>query len=189
MATQPRQPVDYRLRDLAYEVLEPYSQFFLVQSGLCEGMHVLEVGCGAGAMTPWLSRTVGLSGRVVALDINPQELERAGQKVAESGRDNVDFIAASAEDVLTVGRDFDLVYGRFILMQLSNPFEVLERLVSCLRPAASSPWTNRTRRPIIPCRHAIPVSERTGPFWTSPTAPERISVSETACIRCCCAWV
>lgn len=45
-----RQPVDRRLRDLAYEALEPYSRSFLTQSGLCEGMRILEVGCGAGAM-------------------------------------------------------------------------------------------------------------------------------------------
>lgn len=130
----PRQPVDRRLRNLAYEVLEPYSRSFLEQSGLCEGMRVLEIGCGAGAMTPWLSQEVGLSGRVVALDINPREIERARQKVMASGLDNVDFIATSVENVLTVGRDFDFIYGRFILMQLPNPFETLERLVSCLRP-------------------------------------------------------
>lgn len=129
-----RQPVDYRLRNLAYEVLEPYSQRFLMQSGLCEGMRILEIGCGAGAMTPWLSQEVGLSGRVVALDINPQEIERARQRVVEFGLDNVDFIVTSVENVLTVGWDFDFIYGRFILMQLPNPFEVLEELVSCLRP-------------------------------------------------------
>jgi tRNA A58 N-methylase Trm61 len=65
---KPRQSVDPRLRELAYEILEPYSQGFLIQSGLCEGLRVLEFGCGAGSMTPWLSQMVGMSGRVVALD-------------------------------------------------------------------------------------------------------------------------
>lgn len=131
---KPRQPVDRRLRDLAYEVLEPYSQSFLTQSGLCEGMRVLEIGCGAGSMTPWLSQKVGLSGRLIALDINPQEIEHARQKVEKVGLDNTEFIVTSVENVQSVGRDFDLIYGRFILMQLPNPFEVLEKLVSCLRP-------------------------------------------------------
>ena len=75
-----RQTSDRRQSDLAYRVLEPYSRSFLTQSGLCKGMRVLEVGCGAGAMTPWLSQEVGQSGRVVALDINPQEIERAREK-------------------------------------------------------------------------------------------------------------
>jgi ubiquinone/menaquinone biosynthesis C-methylase UbiE len=131
---KPRQPVDRRLRDLAYEVLEPYSQSFLRQSGLTEGMRVLEIGCGAGSMTPWISRKVGPTGRLVALDINPQEVECARQKVMESGIDNTDFISTSVENILTIGRDFDFIYGRFILMQLHNPFEVLERLISCLHP-------------------------------------------------------
>ena len=82
---KPRQTPDRRLGDLAYKVLEPYSRSFLTQSGLCKGMRILEVGCGAGAMTPWLSQDVGQSGRVVALDINPQEIERAREKVMEAG--------------------------------------------------------------------------------------------------------
>jgi SAM-dependent methyltransferase len=134
LVMKPRQPVNHRLRDLAYEVLEPYSQNFLTQSGLCEGMRVLEIGCGAGSMTPWLSQKVGLRGRLVALDINQQEVERARRKVMETGLDNTEFIATSVENVLSLGREFDLIYGRFILMQLRNPFEVLEQLVSCLRP-------------------------------------------------------
>ena len=167
-----KQPADYRLRDLAYEALEPYSQSFLVQSGLCEGMRILEIGCGAGAMTPWLSQTVGQSGRVVALDINPQELELARIKVAEFGLDNVDFMATSVENVLTVGRDFDFIYGRFVLMQLSNPFEVLERLVSCLRPGGIIALDEPNQEadfaipPCPPCEHAnrafMAFAERTG---------------------------
>ncbi len=105
-----------------------------MQSGLHEGMQALEIGCGAGAMTPWLSRKVGSSGRLVALDINPQELECARQKVMESGLDNTEFIAASLEDALSFGHEFDFIYGRFILMQLRNPSVALERLQSCLRP-------------------------------------------------------
>lgn len=131
---KPRQSVDYRLRDLACEVLEPYSRSFLTQSGLREGMRILEVGCGAGTMTPWLSQRVGLSGRVVALDINPGKIERARRQAVEAGLDNVEFIATSIDNVQTVGGDFDFIYGRFILMQLPDPFETLERLVSCLRP-------------------------------------------------------
>lgn len=130
-----RQTSDRRQSDLAYRVLEPYSRSFLTQSGLCKGMRVLEVGCGAGAMTPWLSQEVGQSGRVIALDINPQEIERAREKLLEAGLErNTQFIVTSVEEVLSVGRDFDFIYGRFILMQLTNPGEVLRRLVSCLRP-------------------------------------------------------
>lgn len=169
---KPRQSADRRLRDFAYEALEPYSQSFLERSGLCEGMRILEVGCGGGAMTPWLSRTVGLSGRVVALDINPQELECARLKVAESGLDNVDFITTSVEDVLTVGRNFDFIYGRFVLMQLSNPLEVLERLVSCLRPGGIIALDEPNQEadfavtPCPPCERAnrvfLDFAERTG---------------------------
>jgi SAM-dependent methyltransferase len=125
--------VDQRFRDLAYEALEPYSRSFLARSGLREGMHVLEVGCGGGAMTPLLSRAVGPNGRVVAVDVDPKQLERARDKVRMGGIENVDLIAASVDDVRGLGRDFDLAYGRFILMQLPDPSATLDRLLPCLR--------------------------------------------------------
>ena len=44
------------------------------RSGIKEGMHVLEVGCGSGAFTTNVARTVGKKGTVYALDIQQKML-------------------------------------------------------------------------------------------------------------------
>ncbi|MDR3568847.1 MAG: hypothetical protein P4L43_12535 [Syntrophobacteraceae bacterium] len=61
-----RQNVDPHLRDLACEVLNPFSRDFLERSGITRGMSVLDVGCGPGAMTGWLAEMVGPEGHVFA---------------------------------------------------------------------------------------------------------------------------
>jgi SAM-dependent methyltransferase len=129
-----REKADPHLRDLAYEVLEPFSRDFLVRSGLATGLSVLEAGCGAGAMTPWLAKEVGPQGNVVALDVSASALETAEQRVRAASLDNVEFVQQSVHDVPSLGRSFDLVYSRFLLMQLERPAETLAVLAACLRP-------------------------------------------------------
>ncbi|MGZ7119707.1 MAG: methyltransferase domain-containing protein, partial [Methanobacterium sp.] len=45
------------------------------RSGIKEEMRVLEVGCGSGAFTNYISRAVGNNGEVYASDIQPEMLE------------------------------------------------------------------------------------------------------------------
>ncbi|AKB34259.1 2-heptaprenyl-1,4-naphthoquinone methyltransferase [Methanosarcina siciliae HI350] len=51
-------------------------------SGIKEGMHVLEVGCGSGAFTTFVARTVGIKGEVYALDIQPGMLMQLKEKLS-----------------------------------------------------------------------------------------------------------
>ena len=55
------------------------------QSQVGPGMRVLELGCGAGAITEELARRVEPGGEVVALDIQPEMLEKARVRLARLG--------------------------------------------------------------------------------------------------------
>lgn len=45
------------------------------RSGIKQGMRVLEVGCGSGAFVTFVARAVGKTGKVFALDIQPEMLK------------------------------------------------------------------------------------------------------------------
>ena len=69
---------------------------FIVETlALSPGMMVLDAGCGPGRLTVPLARSVGTSGRVVALDIQPGLLARARAKTQAAGHTNVDFVAGA----------------------------------------------------------------------------------------------
>lgn len=58
-----------RLRLLARAVW-PTTRSFLRRLGLRQGMHCLDAGCGIGAVSLKLSGRVGVSGKVVGIDLD-----------------------------------------------------------------------------------------------------------------------
>jgi len=53
------------------------------------GQTVMDVGCGMGFFTVPMSRMVGASGRVIAVDVQPEMLDGLRKNVAKSGCANV----------------------------------------------------------------------------------------------------
>ena len=54
------------------KILRPY---------ICEGMTVLDIGCGPGFFTIDMARLVGKSGRVIAVDLQSGMLKRLEKKI------------------------------------------------------------------------------------------------------------
>lgn len=65
--------------------------------GAREGHHVADVGAGEGTFSVALARVVGSSGRIYAVDISADALERLRKRVAGDGLGNLEVIHA-AED-------------------------------------------------------------------------------------------
>lgn len=100
------------------EILEAYVR---------EGMTVLEPGPGMGFFTTELARGVGATGRVVAVDLQPQMLHGLERRLQKSGlADRVDARLASADslgiDSLPGRFDFILAYAVVHEMPSSRAF-------------------------------------------------------------------
>lgn len=113
----------------------PITRRLLVEAGVGAGMRVLDVGTGAGDVALLAAELVGPSGRVVGIDANPAILETARERARVGGLSHVSFqVADVGGEVLRLGRDFDALVGRFVLLFQNDPVAVLRRLVSHLRP-------------------------------------------------------
>ncbi|NNE33994.1 MAG: methyltransferase domain-containing protein, partial [Rhodothermales bacterium] len=66
---------------------------------LKEGMKVLDVGCGPGALTLGIAERVGPSGSVLGIDIEGEQFDRGLAAAAERGLDNVAFRVGSAYEI------------------------------------------------------------------------------------------
>ena len=95
------------------------------------GLNVLDVGCGAGAITRGVAEAVTPHGRVVGLDINPDLIAEARQ----THRDwpNLSFAAGDVFSLPATG-SFDVVTAARVLQWLANPTDALRRLVGALKP-------------------------------------------------------
>lgn len=76
--------------------LSAHNDVLLARAALAAGSHVVDAGCGAGALTLELARAVGPDGRVVGVDFSAQMLELARRRAAQSAS-CVEFVEADLE--------------------------------------------------------------------------------------------
>ncbi|GIO17395.1 fibrillarin-like rRNA methylase [Oceanobacillus oncorhynchi subsp. incaldanensis] len=62
------------------------------QSGIQPGMHVIDLGCGPGRVTIPAAERVGFNGKITALDIQDEMLQRVEKKVQRRNLKNIEFV-------------------------------------------------------------------------------------------------
>jgi len=98
---------------------------------LKKGLHVLDVGCGTGAISKDIAKIVGPKGKVIGIDNT--------QKFIESGKlsyQNVENLILLHQDIFDFNSDqnFDLIVAARMLQWLSNPIDALLKMKSLLKP-------------------------------------------------------
>lgn len=112
-------------------LIDPITRRFFGEAGIEPGMHVLDVGCGAGDTSVLLLEMVGEGGEVVGVDRAPAAIDAAREK--GEGRANLHFLEGDPAE-MSFERAFDAVVGRYVLMFQNRPALMLQRLASLLRP-------------------------------------------------------
>jgi SAM-dependent methyltransferase len=106
----------------------PITERFLRTAGLVSGMRILDVGCGVGDVSLLCAALVGPDGVVVGVDRDPDAIQRARERVAAAGLENVSFVQGDFRE-LTFDESFDAVAGRAVLMYAADPAEALRSLL------------------------------------------------------------
>lgn len=114
-------------------LLKPITERLLRNAGLAEGMHVLDLGCGAGDVSMLAADLVGLSGRVVGIDRNGDVLETAYRRAQLAGLSNIEFVQSEIETFVSHDR-FDAIIGRYVLIYAADPSASLRAAANHLRP-------------------------------------------------------
>lgn len=128
----------YGWRAGSYELqLAPYEfirRMAVEHLQLRPGQRVLDLGCGTGMSLPLLRAAVGPSGRVLGVDLSPEMLAQARQRVQRAGWGNVQLQCAAAE-VALLPQLSDAVLLHFTHDILQSP-QALAHLLRHLRPGA-----------------------------------------------------
>jgi ubiquinone/menaquinone biosynthesis C-methylase UbiE len=101
--------------------------------GVKPGMAAIDLGCGVMGVLHLLAERVGSRGRVVGLDREPRILE-AGRGLAEQRGLDVEFVEADATASGLPEGAYDLVHARTLLLNVSNPEEILAEMIRIARP-------------------------------------------------------
>ncbi len=114
-------------------LVEPETEELFLRSGITAGMHVLEIGSGAGDVAILAGRMVRPNGSVLGIERSADSAGLATQRVAAAANVNARFEVADINSYQPTTY-YDAVVGRFVLPYLDNPVETLGRLATHVRP-------------------------------------------------------
>ena len=97
------------------------------------GMRVLDVGCGPGRLTIPLAQAVA-PGRVLALDLQEEMLDRAKVNAERAGVTNIDFQRAAIEDCALPIASFDRAVLVNVLGEIPHPAVAMKQIFTALKP-------------------------------------------------------
>ena len=109
----------------------------LAKLGLIEGMKVVDLGAGSGFYALEAARRVGASGRVYAVDVQKDLLERLRSGAAAQGLRNIEVVWGNAEKIGgSKLRDSiaDRVVASNILFQIEKPDGFVLEVKRILKP-------------------------------------------------------
>lgn len=164
---------EWELERLATQarLVDPFTRRYFERAGIGAGMHVLDVGSGAGDTALLLADLVGPSGSVTGADRSAAALDTARRRVGERSLSNVRFVEGPLDQV-SFDRRFDAVAGRYVLMFQPDPVALLRALARHARPGGAvvfhePDWDDVRSLPAAPlydqcCRWIVEMIQKTG---------------------------
>ncbi len=129
---------------------------------LPKGASVADIGAGSGYMTEKLSKKVGPTGRVYAVDIQQGMIDLINKRIAKRKLTNVTPILSAQDDPRLPVEAIDLALMVDVYHELSQPQLVLRHIKASLKPGGRLVLVEyRKEDPSIPIRpeHKMSVAE------------------------------
>jgi SAM-dependent methyltransferase len=113
-----------------------FGALLLAHLPLAPGLTILDIACGAGFPTFELAQMYGDSCHVTGVDVWDAALDRARQKQALYGLQNVRFLHADAADLPLPDQSIDLIVSNLGLNNFAQPEQVFAECARVARPGA-----------------------------------------------------
>lgn len=84
--------------DRRIALIAPLRRRVVNRLGLSAGETCLDVACGTGINFGLIEARIGPAGRLIGVDLSPEMLARAGERVASEGWRNVSLVEANVEE-------------------------------------------------------------------------------------------
>jgi SAM-dependent methyltransferase len=124
------------------------------------GEAVADIGCGTGYITRRLARQVGASGKVFAVDIQPEMLLLLTNTLRSEGITNVTSVHGTITDPRLPANAIDLALLVDVYHEFDHPYEMVEGLVRSLKPGGRLVFVEfRGEDPAVPIKALHKMSE------------------------------
>ena len=143
-------------------VAEERPDLLLAALALQPGMQVADIGAGTGYYSWRMAERVGPSGRVMAVDVQPEMLALLAREMKKRGTANVVGVLGTASDPKLKADSVDLVLMVDVYHEFDHPKAMLDALVRSLKPEGRIVFVEyRGEDPAVPIkpRHKMSVAQ------------------------------
>jgi ubiquinone/menaquinone biosynthesis C-methylase UbiE len=128
--------------------------------GLTAGQVVADIGAGTGYITRRLAPIVGDSGKVLAVDIQPEMLDLLTNSMAAQKITNVKAVLGAVDDPKLPPDSVDLVLMVDVYHEFSAPYEMVRNICKSLKPGGRIAFVEfRGEDPKVPIKPVHKMTE------------------------------
>ncbi len=139
---------------------EERTDLLVAELPLQPGMTVADIGAGTGHISRRMAARVGATGRVYAVDVQPQMIAMLDALTKQSGLKQIESVLAATNDVKLPAASVDLAIMIDVYHELEFPREVLASIVRALRPGGRVVFVEyRAEDPRVPIKLLHKMSE------------------------------
>jgi SAM-dependent methyltransferase len=117
-------------------MIQPIGAELIRQAAFRPGENVIDIGCGGGATTIALARSLSPSGSATGLDISRELIDHAGVRASMGTQSRIFWICGDASTVMPTNAPFDRLISRFGTMFFSDPVAAFRNLRAMLKDGA-----------------------------------------------------
>ena len=121
------------LGDMIDDLLAPFAAMLVDEIGQGDNGRILDVGCGAGAVTLALAQRSGPDGHCLGVDISAPLVEAARARASNQSIVTAEFVQADAESHSFEAGGFDAIVSRFGVMFFGDPVAAFRNLRNAAR--------------------------------------------------------
>jgi len=130
--------------------------------GLSEGSILADIGCGIGYFSIPASAIVGAKGKVLAMDISDEMLEKVAEKAHEIGVANIETVKIDEQSFLLADHSVNFETAFFVLHEAQDIHQFIFELNRILKPGgklALIDWEKQKTPHGPPVEHRISKEE------------------------------
>ncbi len=139
---------------------EERTDLLLDALALSPGLVVADIGAGTGYLSRRMANAVGPTGRVLAVDVQPQMVRILDALAAEFADGRLVPSLGAEDDVRLPAASVDVAVMVDVYHELARPYEVLQSLVAALKPGGRVVFVEyRAEDPAVPIKRLHKMSE------------------------------